>query len=486
MERLMPNIETEVGVAHIIDSNALIQKLDLSEHEGNKRFIAGYANIANIRDSQGDIVTLDALKNAWEKWKSTPEFCILSLLHSNIPLAKVVFESVTDNKNKLHQSGVDERGLYIVAQVRDDVTIADDIWEKIQRGEFRGYSIGGRNLNPQPPECKAGVCTSEITDFELYEVGIVDQPANKVSLFNVLKRDTLAKLAEVTKSIKEMALQKGIIRISKTPCSEAKHYHVLLDISKDNPLYKQLSQIFEGDDFVIIDEKKEGEEYVSLFDLALLRPRLVITEEERHGGVNPPPLQDAPKNQGETPLSEKIEEVIEEKTEDSKESETSETPEPVEEKQEEEVVEEVIAPLTMETIAADLAQLRQLVEDIGKKVGYEPETEKAEEEEEATSVDELVEKIQKSIEGEVPEKVEEAPPEVKVEDTPESVAEKAEEKPVEEKAVAEKIVEVKEEPKIETRGVSSQTPASPRGPDLASLQDVSWKEIHREMKRKIG
>jgi len=334
----------------------IIRKLDISEYDGNKRFIAGYANIAGIRDSQGEVVTQEGLKAAWNKWRQNPDFCILSLGHTNLPMAKVVFESVTDSNGRTYQSGVDERGLYIVAQVRDDVSIADELWSDIEAGNQRGYSIGGRNLDPQSPECKDDVCTRFITNLELYEVAIVDHPANKWSIFNVLKQDDLAKLAEVTNRIPETILTEGAVKISKRPCPDSGHYHVLI---RDG---LELGDMFSDEQFSIITEPVEGEEYINLFDIALLRPHGALTGEARHGGVNPPPLTaetpDTLKTEGENPLKEEtIEEVIEETKDESPkdDSESSETAETVEE-----VAEEALAPLTIETLAADLALLLDL------------------------------------------------------------------------------------------------------------------------------
>jgi len=341
-------------IERIINRDAVIQKLDLSEHEGNKRFIAGYANIAGIKDSQDDVVTLEALQNAWSKWKSNPDFCILSLLHTNVPMAKVWFDEVTDTAGRTHRSGMDERGLYIVAQVRDDVTLSDDVWNDIKSGKYRGFSIGGKNLNPQPEICRAGVCTKDITDFELYEVGIVDQPANEVSIFNVLKCDDLAKLAEDTKHLTEKILVEDFAKVSKKPCPNGKHYHVLIKSGFG------LETILNDESFTIITEPVEGEEYVTLFDLALLRPHGVLSAEKRNGGFNPSPLEEEPKK-GETPLSENLEEVIEESTSDSQESETPET----------QVDEPAIAPITIETLAADLARVIERLENMEKNLPEE-------------------------------------------------------------------------------------------------------------------
>lgn len=450
---VMSATTAETSLRGIVDPAFVIKKLDIKDSE-NRRYIAGYANVAGVRDNQGDVVTLEALKKAWAKWKLNPDYCILSLLHSNLPLAKVVFEEVIDSDGTPHQSGVDETGLYLVSQIRDDTTIAADMWDKIEREEYRGYSIAGKNLDPQPKICEDGTCTTEIVDFELYEVAIVDNPANKFSLFNVLKRDDLAKLSEVTKAIKNKVLRAGLVKISKKPCPEGGHYHVVINAKGE--LYNELSPLFSKEGMAIIEEERAGEEYVNLFNLALLRPHMGLTEEARHGGFNPSPLQNKPKTEGETPL-EKKEDVKQEDIEESPkiDSEISETPE-VEEKQED----EAIVPPTVDTLEAKFeARMAKLEQMIAGLV-----TAKTEEAVEAIVLPPAPEAtVTPKAEPTVSETI---PVEVAPEPTPEP-----------------KVVEVKPEPVIETRGVNTQG-QPPAGLNLGDIhENVSWRDIHNQTPR---
>jgi HK97 family phage prohead protease len=440
------------SLSQLVDKNAVIRKLDLREERGGRRIIAGYANVANIQDSQGDIITLEALRNAWDKWSANPDFCLLSLLHSNIPLAKVVFEDVVDSKGVTHRSGVNDTGLYVVAEVRDDVTVADDVWRKIESGEFRGYSIGGRNLNPQPTQCAGDKCSRQITNLELYEVAIVDKPANEVSLFNMVKSDDLAKLAEATRGLGEQILAEGAVKISKRPCPVTGKYRVVVGAGID------ASKLFSPDKFALTDKTVEGEEYVSLFDTALLRPESVLTGTDVGGGVNPSPLQaatpDTPNPPSGITLEEKKPEEV--KTEPSKkdESEPPKTP-------------EAIAPITLETLMAELARVTARLDDM--------------------------EKIRKSAAPAEPPKQAEPPkPAEPAKETPPPPAPappveppKAEAKPAEPPAPvptpAPAAPPPKEEP-VGTRGVTQPPAPGNVGLNLGELYSkVTWGEIHEAM-----
>ncbi len=446
---------SETSIEGIVDPAFAIRKLDIQDSD-NRRYIAGYANVAGVRDSQGDVVTLEALQKAWEKWRQNPDYCILSFLHSNIPLAKVVFESVTDSEGKIHQSGVDETGLYLVSQIRDDTTIAAEMWNKIEQKEYRGYSIAGKNLNPQPRICEHGTCTTNIVDFELYEVAIVDNPANKFSLFNVLKRDDLAKLSEVTNPIRNTVLRNGLVKISKKPCPEGGHYHVVINAKGE--LYNELSPLFEKEGMVIIEEERAAEEYVNLFNLALLRPYMGLTAEEQHGGFNSPPLQDKPTKMGETLLEKKDDVKVEKKEEssedDPKTSKTLEVDEKKEKATEQTVIETLAAEVAeLRNLAGEITLLKQLIENLN-----------------STKADKSTSPAQPAVEDTKPEKA------VK----PDDVEKPTETAPVKEKPETKpkpEVAEVKPEATIETRGVGVQEKPAV-GLDLGSIhENVSWKDI---------
>lgn len=454
--------DVDLTLERIVNPNALIRKLALRDNTGNSRYIAGYANISGIIDSQNEVVTHEALKSAWAKWRANPEYALLNLLHQNLPMAKVVFEPVIDSNGNTHLSGVDEKGLYIVGLVRDDVTIADEVWQKIERGEYRGFSIGGRNLNPQLPDCSSGTCIRQIDKLELYEVSIVDQPANRASLFNMLKRDDLAVLAEVTNKFTEQIVTAGVVKISKKRGETCGKYHVIIESDLVAPM------TFETEDTRVVEEAAEGMEYVTLFDHALLRPFGALTGEVAHGGVNPLPLTaeepNTPKNEGDNPLSEKEGEI------ETKHEETLETPETPEE----EIVkepEEAIAPLTMESLAADLARIADRLDTL-EKAGEPAAVE------ETPAVDAVIQVAQEAAavpEAEVPvvtkptetvlEPARTLPP---VEETPAPVVE-----------TPQPAIVPPAEVLVDTRGVAVQATTALEGVvPIAAIYGMSWDDIH--------
>ena len=112
----MMSSQTKSDTTIDVDTH-FVKKLDLAETDG--RYIAGYANIVDIIDNQDELVTRQALERAWEGYRKNPEYAFLMLQHQNISIAKVVLEEVIDSDGRVHRSGMDDVGLYLVAKIRD-------------------------------------------------------------------------------------------------------------------------------------------------------------------------------------------------------------------------------------------------------------------------------------------------------------------------------------------------------------------------------
>ncbi len=314
-----------------------------------RRIVAGYANVADVVDSQNEKVTKDALDRAWQKFSSNPKFCVSQLFHTNIPIASILLEPIIDSDNVTHKSGVDERGLYIVAEVRDDIKIANEVWDKIMVGKIRGFSIGGEYLSPPTPECVGGQCHNRVDNIELHEVSIVDSPANKVSLFNVLKNDSLSKLGELTSKIEDEIIFESAVEVSKHPYPDG-NYGVFFNVPMT---VKDGRQFTIPNGFKIVSERCPNNEWIGLYDLALLRPYSAkgeVLTGSVPGGFKDAPLLDKPSEEGSTLNTEKsnVENIVNPKVEVQPEQ-TPVTAPPVEDKK----------PLTLEILAADFARFSE-------------------------------------------------------------------------------------------------------------------------------
>ena len=131
----------------------------ITKIDEENRMVYGWASTPDL-DSQGEIVSVEALENALPSYMAFPA---VREMHQ-AKAAGVTKEAITN-----------EKGLFIGAKI-----IADDAWKMIKEGVYRGFSIGGRVRQK---------ADNVITDLALSEISLVDVPANRNTVFTLVKRD---------------------------------------------------------------------------------------------------------------------------------------------------------------------------------------------------------------------------------------------------------------------------------------------------------
>jgi HK97 family phage prohead protease len=150
--------------------------------------VAGYASVEMV-DKQGDLITRDALKNAFDGFMKSQEFRNVQLAHSNIQVGSVI-DSYTDSSGRVWKSGVDDAGLFVVIKVRDDIEKAREVANEIRKGSLRGFSIGGQAFKRVNKSDSQHGDYTEISKLELHEVTICEKGINPEATFRILKEDT--------------------------------------------------------------------------------------------------------------------------------------------------------------------------------------------------------------------------------------------------------------------------------------------------------
>ena len=125
-------------------------------------FVAGIAS-SEALDSQGEIVTADAMKAA------LPDF----------------FKFGSGNLREMHQ--MIAAGRVDKAEITEDgktyiecIVVDEGAVKKVQTGTYKGFSIGGRALDKSD---------KTITSLRLTEISLVDRPANPDAVISVWKAD---------------------------------------------------------------------------------------------------------------------------------------------------------------------------------------------------------------------------------------------------------------------------------------------------------
>lgn len=190
---------------------------------------------AESPDKEGELCDYDGAKKAYESWSSEFEkattaagqetsFGNIRLQHTITPGGKVTEPVVFDDENK--------------AILLKSTPIDDDVWEKLKRGFFTGYSQGGdyawRKCNEcgtsitsgsRCPSCKKSVIVRYAPIIA--EVSYVDNPCHGDAHFELVKTDgskEIRKFAAKGTSMEQQApaiTEADIARIAKAAADQA-------------------------------------------------------------------------------------------------------------------------------------------------------------------------------------------------------------------------------------------------------------------------
>jgi hypothetical protein len=131
------------------------------------RVISGFATV-EIRDTQGDLIDVDAVDNAMYKFMTQSRS--LHFEHS-LPIGEILRWERRDKDGK--------DAVWIEAYLYDNEA-TKEIWQKIQNKEIHGFSIRGIAKERN---------NGKITELELYEISLVFQPANpQAILINAVEK----------------------------------------------------------------------------------------------------------------------------------------------------------------------------------------------------------------------------------------------------------------------------------------------------------
>jgi hypothetical protein len=164
---------------------------------GPRRIIAGYANMA-IVDHEGDLITVEAWEKASARFMASG-FQNVNLQHQNITVGRLIPE-YKDENGKLWNTHVDDNGWFVVAEIRNDLMVADLAWDLVEKKVLKEFSISG-TAYPGETEivCPMGQeCHRKINDLEMYEVTLCESGVNPGSAFAILKSEGCCDLCKDT------------------------------------------------------------------------------------------------------------------------------------------------------------------------------------------------------------------------------------------------------------------------------------------------
>ena len=164
------NSDMSISKAHwSTDGDSLRLSMPIAKVDQERRIVSGFATLDNV-DRQGDIVPTDASLKAFNQFRGN-----VREMHQQVAVGKVV--SFKEDKYFDPDSKKFYNGVYVSAYVSKG---AQDTWEKVLDGTLTGFSIGG-NIKDYEDIYNEDMDKSIriIKDYELYELSLVDNPANQ-------------------------------------------------------------------------------------------------------------------------------------------------------------------------------------------------------------------------------------------------------------------------------------------------------------------
>ena len=306
--------------------------MPISKVDAEKRIVSGWATTDAV-DKQGDIVSIDASEKAFDKFRGN-----VREQHTPLAVGKVI--SFKRDKYFDKESGEIHNGIFVDVYVSKG---AEDTWHKVNEKILTGFSIGGKINDTEEVYAKgANGPVRMIKDYDLFELSLVDNPANPDSNFV-----SIQKFSDNTEVVEKNYLENvywcnsnEVVIISEKsqyncPDCNSDMTNIGFVESRDTAKAQTINDLIksfcspvsdETSDNMAIDEvaksiadndKKEGS------NVGILKNKKT-TEEivEKSDDV----VEDAPEEVVEEEAAE-AEEVVEEATEDVEEVEKSTTPE---------------------------------------------------------------------------------------------------------------------------------------------------------------
>ena len=158
------------------------------DDDEEKVMIVGGPASVEVVDREGHLITTDALKKAFKKYMDNFRGRNVMVMHSDVQVGHALPAYISKAGN-IFKSGVDDKGLFFISELRDDTKIANRVRDQIKKGGMSSYSIAGSATKSKEINKSDGSHILQVDDMELAEVTICEKGVNQNAHFELLKGD---------------------------------------------------------------------------------------------------------------------------------------------------------------------------------------------------------------------------------------------------------------------------------------------------------
>ena len=163
------------------------EALKNDEGEDSVMIVGGPASV-EVVDREGHLITSDALKKAFKRYMDNFRGRNVMVMHSDVQVGHALPAYISKAGN-IFKSGVDDKGLFFIAELRDDTKISNRVRDQIEKGGMKSYSIAGSATKSKEINKSDGSHVLQVDDMELAEVTICEKGVNQNAHFELLKGD---------------------------------------------------------------------------------------------------------------------------------------------------------------------------------------------------------------------------------------------------------------------------------------------------------
>jgi len=183
MQKLLDQLEAEIS-KRAISEDEVASVLKTEPLITNRRIIYGYASV-DVVDREGQRIPVYALREAVDRFMKSAFYRPVMIYHSDVTIGRIVPRWTEPDTGKIFKTEVDDIGWRVVCEIRDDIDIANKVWNEIVKGVLRSFSIAGSSKD-KLQKTKNGISYEQVKSLDIYENTVCETPVNQLSKFDIL------------------------------------------------------------------------------------------------------------------------------------------------------------------------------------------------------------------------------------------------------------------------------------------------------------
>lgn len=177
MKKILDQVEQEIA-ARSISEDEISDILSSFDPAKNRRIIGGYCSVAVV-DREGHKISIPALKEAVDRFMQNPEYKNCNVFHSDVTVGKVLPAWTDPDTGKVYKTEVDDTGWKVCCELRNDIEIADKVWDEILKGTIRSFSIAGSSKSKRDVY-EQGQSFTSIDELDIAEITLCCSEGSKI------------------------------------------------------------------------------------------------------------------------------------------------------------------------------------------------------------------------------------------------------------------------------------------------------------------